>query len=164
MILAIVLSALGSSGLTIGGHYLYYRIKGKGNNKTQKEADKLFQLNEPLSNDLWKELKQKIENIEGYFYADAIIKETIKQGYRFTCAQCYDLRSIYAKKWSNWDSKEYVNDLTRYKIVVEIEAEEVVYNLLNNTNDKLKLPEYTKPTNQNMIEEKHEAKVELEID
>lgn len=96
-----------------------------------------------LASPAWKEFKRHIvEDCQGYYYSDALVKQVLEQNYRFTCAQIYELRDVYRKK--AWLSpkvsvKDYVDKLTQYTSALEIDAEEKVSNILHGIDEMLLL-------------------------
>jgi len=142
MILTIIL--LGTcilGGASFVGRRKYQKIMIK------KNFERLYSVRNLLTDAAYKELKRHIiEDCKGYFYADALIKEVINQGYRFTCKQIYELRTIYTQKQqgSGWlgnkvNADEYVNKLTQYEHALKVDAQEKIFNLLYEPNKTLLL-------------------------
>lgn len=96
----------------------------------------------PLPEYAWQGLKKHInEKCKGYFYADALIDNTLKAGYYFPATQCYELRDIYRQKgWlGNASVKDHVDKLTDYSYTCKFDAADKIFEFLTEPHAEEKL-------------------------
>ena len=124
MMLAII-TIIGTGIVTHGAHLVYYKFK----RERAIKPDLTWQYRPILEGDAWVEFLRCIkEDCKGWKLSHALIKAVFNNGFRFTCAQIYEVAALHGTRFQGTEDK--VKDLMMYELTVLCEAQDRVEKLI----------------------------------
>ncbi len=131
-----LLTIVGSIGAFEGAKKLKRHFFGDSPIITTSEEKTNWYQRPYLEGAAWEEFRRHIaEDCKGYWLTEASCRSLMASGYRFTCAQIYDLSGNHHQRFSG--SQTQIKDFLRYDLTAAGEAEEKIHNILLGTDERL---------------------------